>query len=434
MKLAVVRSGTGHRLEGDGLLVEVANRFLAHLEVRCFAPATIRGYAYDLLNFGRFLAEKNFSPADVVPTDLFDYLGWQCRPRTTKTKVVRLSERRGPAPATMNRRIAAVRGMFEYTVICGVREDNPVPAARRSTGLRPKARGMLGHIGPRHTPTGGRLVRQPRRLPDSLEPDEVAVFLADLCTARDRAMALAMLVGGLRAAEVRSLLLADVDRGMRRVKVVGKGNKERTVPVDAVFFVELGNYLRSERPPGCSTPECFVVLRGPTRGAAMTEAGMPTPAEKKRFLVDQYRNRLTQWGFPLHLTFELVDEKGHELLLVFGTGSSRGIEKMKDAMWRIDPVTGSRFRDPRDPNQMQLDLSEGDPNLSLLSQQILSELESGPKSMKELQNFTLLETVYKKVHAKKAVDALEAGRKVECDHAKAFSDFIMSVAPPSLFG
>lgn len=274
MKLAVVRSETAHCLEGDSPLVEIANRFLAHLEIRCFAPATIRGYAYDLVNFGRFLAEKKLSLTEIVPTDLFDYLDWQSRPRPTNAKVVRLAEPRGPAPATMNRRIAAVRGMFEYAVISGVREDNPVPAARRSTGLRPKARGMLGHIGPRRAPTGGRLVRQPRRLPDSLEPEEVRVFIADLCTARDRAMALVMLVGGLRAAEVRSLRLVDVDRGMRRVKVVGKGNKERTVPVDAVFFVELGNYLRSERPPGCPTPECFVVLRGPTRGAAMTEAGM----------------------------------------------------------------------------------------------------------------------------------------------------------------
>jgi hypothetical protein len=143
---------------------------------------------------------------------------------------------------------------------------------------------------------------------------------------------------------------------------------------------------------------------------------------------------LTKWGFPLHLTFELVDEKGHELLLVFGTGNSRGMEKMKDAMWRVDPVTGSRFRDPRDPNQMQLDLSESDPNLALLSQQILVELESGPKSMEALQNFALLETVYKKVHAKKAVDTLESNHKVDCQHAKAYSDYIVTLAPPSLFG
>ena len=58
-------------------------------------------------------------------------------------------------------------------------------------------------------------------------------------------------------------------------------------------------------------------------------ADLPTP-EKKRFLVDEYRERLTRWGFPLHLTFELVDEKGNDLFLVFGTANPRGMEKMKD--------------------------------------------------------------------------------------------------------
>jgi site-specific recombinase XerD len=254
--VVVKRRDGSHRLEGSWADVEIANAFLAHLEVRGFSPATVRAYAFDLLNFGRFLGDKNLTVADVVPTDLFDYVDWQAKPKRSKeAKVVRLTDRRGPAPSTINRRIAAVRGMFEYAVIARVRDDTPVPVARRSTGLRPKGRGLLGHIGTRRAPTGGRLVRQPRRLPESLEPEEVSVFLADLCTYRDRAMALAMLLGGLRAAEVRSLRLADVDRGMRRVRVVGKGNKERTVPVDPAFFTELGNYLRSERPPGCATPE-----------------------------------------------------------------------------------------------------------------------------------------------------------------------------------
>jgi integrase/recombinase XerC len=46
------------------------------------------------------------------------------------------------------------------------------------------------------------------------------------------------------------------------------------VPVDRAFFSELTSYLRAERPPGCATPACFVVLRGPTIGQPMTEAGM----------------------------------------------------------------------------------------------------------------------------------------------------------------
>lgn len=275
MELAVVRSGNGHRLEGAGPVTDVANAFLSHLETRGFAPGTVRGYAYDLLNFSRFLVGRGATLPDVVPTDLFDYLDWQTTPKPSAgSKVVRLAARKGPAPATMNRRISAVRGLFEYAVIIGVREDNPVPAARRSTGLRPKARGVLGHIGARRAPTGGRLVRQTRRLPESLDAAEVAAFIADLGTYRDRAMALVMLLGGLRAAEVRSLRLADVDMGLRRLRVLGKGGRERAVPVDQAFFTELAAYLRSERPAGCATPECFVVMRGPTTGQAMTEAGM----------------------------------------------------------------------------------------------------------------------------------------------------------------
>ena len=275
MELKVICSSGSHRLAGGGPIDELANAYLSHLVSRGFSPGTVRGYAFDLLNFGRFLSERRATVTDVVATDLFDYLDWQGRPTSSAgTKVVRLDARRGAAPATMNRRIAAVRGMFEYAVITGARDDNPVPAGRRATGLRPKARGMLGHIGPRKASTGGRLIRQPRQLPESVEPAEAAAFVADLGTYRDRAMALAMVLGGLRAAEVRSLRLADVDMGLHRVRVLGKGNRERIVPVDGVFFSEVSAYLRTERPRGCRTPECFVVLRGPTTGQAMTESGM----------------------------------------------------------------------------------------------------------------------------------------------------------------
>ena len=183
--------------------------------------------------------------------------------------VVKLSSRTGAASATMNRRIAAVRGLFEYAVVAGVCAQNPVPAARRSTGVRAQRRGLLGHLGPGRSGRGaGRLVRAPKRLPEALEAREVAEFVADLSTARDRAMALLMLLGGLRAMEVRGLLLADVDLGLRRVRVLGKGGKERTVPVDPEFFTELAIYLRRERPPGCGNPGMFrrVARAGDDRG------------------------------------------------------------------------------------------------------------------------------------------------------------------------
>jgi integrase/recombinase XerC len=117
-------------------------------------------------------------------------------------------------------------------------------------------------------------VREPQRLPESLDAGDIDEFFADLLTYRDRAIVLAMLVGGLRAGEVRSLRLADVDVGLRRVRVVGKGGRERVVPVHRSFFVEVTNYLRHERPGDTAAEECFVVLRGPTTGQGMTEAGL----------------------------------------------------------------------------------------------------------------------------------------------------------------
>jgi len=221
--LRVVVADGGHRLAGGDAAGDVAsaNRFLDHLAARRFSPATVRAYAYDLVNFLRFLAGRGSGLAGVVATDFFDYLQWQSEAaRPGSRVVVRLDRRRGAAPSMMNRRIAAVRGLFEYPVIAGVRPESPVPAGRRSSGLRAVRRGMLGHLDTGRPRGGGQLVRAERRLPESLDPSEVAAFTAGLSTSRDRALVLLMLLGGLRAAEVRGLRLADVDMGLRRVRVL----------------------------------------------------------------------------------------------------------------------------------------------------------------------------------------------------------------------
>lgn len=264
----------GHRIvDGPAADVELANSYLSHLEVRAFAALTVRSYAFHVLSFLRFCDEKRLSLTAVTPMDIFDFLDWLSTP-SVSGKVVSLRSGRGAAASTMNQRIAAVRGMFEFAVITGARDDCPVPAARRSSGARAKRRGLLGHVSTGKPRTGGRLVREPRRLPESLDAGDVDEFFADLLTYRDRAIVLAMLLGGLRSGEVRSLRLADVDVGLRQVRVVGKGGRERVVPIHRDFFVEVTNYLRHERPTDTGAEECFVVLRGPTTGQAMTEAGM----------------------------------------------------------------------------------------------------------------------------------------------------------------
>jgi len=237
----------------------------------------VRAYAFDLANFDAFVTERGLVVTAVAAVDLFGYLDWQ-------------RARGGSAPATMNRRVSTVRSWFEFLVMDGTVERNPVPRARRSSGLRAPRRGMLGQAARLPSRSGGsQLVSTPKRLPQSLDTDDVSVFLADLNTHRDRAIVLAMVLGGLRSAEVRALRLADVDMGMRRVRVVGKGDRERLVPIDRVFFDECAGYLRSERPPGCGTPQCFVVLRGQTRGGPITEAGL-----RKVFRVHRSRTGATR--------------------------------------------------------------------------------------------------------------------------------------------
>jgi integrase/recombinase XerC len=187
MTVVVKRIDGSHRLEGTWAGAGSANAFLSHLEARRFSPATVRAYAFDVMCLARFLEERGIDLSDLVPTDVFDWVDWQSSPRRRGSTVVSISAGWGAAPASVNRRVAAARACFEYLMMIGVRADNPVAAPRRGQGLRPKSRGLLGHLGPGRVRGGGRLVRQTRRLPESLDPADVSLFLAGLGSHRDRA-------------------------------------------------------------------------------------------------------------------------------------------------------------------------------------------------------------------------------------------------------
>ena len=103
----------------------------------------------------------------------------------------------------------------------------------------------------------------------------MVALLDSLRTWRDRSIAGLMLLSGLRSCEVLSLHVRDVDIATRWVRVVGKGDKERRVPIDIEVVGAIQTYLLAERPETDVTA-LFVVAKGPTRGQPLTPAGLRT--------------------------------------------------------------------------------------------------------------------------------------------------------------
>ncbi len=159
--------------------------------------------------------------------------------------------------------------------------------------------------------------------------------------------------------------------------------------------------------------------------------GLPT-AEKKPFLLDLYRKGLHSAGFPHVLTFEMIDEGGHSLHLFFGTKNKVAVEKFKDGLWEVDGVSGQRFRDPRDLNQMSFDILH--PDFTLLESRILELLNARDHSMSELCEDALLETIYKETHVKPVVDRLLSEHKVEkVRTGQSYADRVYRLAAGQLF-
>jgi site-specific recombinase XerD len=240
---------------GDPLV----DRYLGFVAGRARAE-TLRATAFDLKMFFSVIAKP---PIDVVAADVFEFLAHQRGDRS----VIRFADRESRLSArTIARRLSSVSGLYAYLVARG---DTPVRSNPVPRGLSTRRQG--GSKRSRTVP----LVRVPRTLPSVLSPGEVQALVSALRTDRDRAMVLAMLLGGLRRCEVLGLRLKDVWVSERRLFVAnGKGGHQRIVSISDRFFAAVGDYLTLERPSGCDSERVFVVLKGQRRGQPLTAAGL----------------------------------------------------------------------------------------------------------------------------------------------------------------
>ena len=234
------------------------NRYLDREYVRRLVDTSLRAYAYNLLHFVRWWESVHHTgdirEGDLSESTLLDYVRFQS------------SQQPRPSPSTINDRIAVVDR--------AIRNEFPEAPCQIAHGfhqafLRRKPMG-LGR--PRMALSRLR-VKVPKRNIVPLSVHEVAHFWSSFRTSRDLAIVGLMLLQGLRSAEVLALNRDDALLSEAQLRVRGKGNKFRFLPLAPETVQLLEHYQRLERPNPCSAA-LFVSLKGRARGARMTPAGL----------------------------------------------------------------------------------------------------------------------------------------------------------------
>jgi integrase/recombinase XerC len=216
-------------------------RFLEYLKVeRHYSPGTLRNYAHALETLTQFadglaLANWNELRGEQLQTLIAD------------------EHRRGLEPPSLRAMLSAFRSFFRFLAREGEMQNNPAAGVRS-----PKVR---------------------RKLPEVLDVDEAATLVEvnanDPLAVRDRAILELLYSSGLRVSELCTTRWRDLDTGQGLLRVTGKGNKTRIVPVGRMALAALAA-LRAAQPAGADDP----ILRG--RGEHPLTAGAVRALIKRR--------------------------------------------------------------------------------------------------------------------------------------------------------
>jgi len=214
---------------GDHLL----DQFMNQLKVeRGLAANTIVAYSHDLVNFLDFLKRRGVSPVQISQDDLLSFIA-------EKKNLL--------SPRSLARCLVSIRMFYRFLVSEGRIDSNPA----RLMGI-PK---MYQH------------------LPDILSRDEVEALLLQPDThtvlgKRDKAMLELLYATGLRVSELIGLRMTNINLGAGYIRTIGKGSKERIIPMGTKAIDSLKAYLKDGRPtllkrdPAQAGPYLFLNLRG----------------------------------------------------------------------------------------------------------------------------------------------------------------------------
>ena len=229
----------------------------------------------------------------------------------------------GLSPATIKRRVAALKTYFDYLA-----ED----------------RGELERLNPvRFRRHAG---KQPRRLPRDLSDETVAQVWDTIGSSRDRAWFALMLRAGLRVGEVVRLRLSDVLASPQtdqpaRLRVCGKGQKERVVLLTADAYAVLQTWLQAR--PASERPEVFLNERGGSLSANGIEWLLRHYGEQADVSVTPhqlrhtYARQLTEAGMPITSLSKLMGHTHISTTQLYTAGADPELVKAyQTAMAQLD--------------------------------------------------------------------------------------------------
>jgi site-specific recombinase XerD len=272
-----------------GVLHTAIERFL---DSPGLSQSTRRAYASDLGDFAAWLERDGRALEDVDVAALAAYTAELGRGR------------RGLAPATVARRLAAVWSFMRFTLGAGRVPEIAVPPRRR------------------------------RRLPDAPKLDEVETIVDAAggegpLAIRNTAILELTYSCGLRSAEVVGLRLADVDFEQEAVHVLGKGGKERVVPLGERAAYAVALYLGDAR-PSLARGACdalFISARGRPLDTSLLRRLMRNPHRLRH----AYATHLLEGGADLRTIQELLGHASLSTTQVYSHVDARRLRRVYDS-------------------------------------------------------------------------------------------------------
>jgi site-specific recombinase XerD len=255
------------------------------------SESTRRAYGADLADFAGWLERSCLTLEDVDVATLASYTAELGRGR------------RSLAPSTIARRLAAVRSLIRFTLGAARVPEIALPTRRR------------------------------RRLPDAPKLADVEDIVAavagdDPLSLRNTALLELTYSCGLRSAEVVGLRLADVDFEQETVHVLGKGGKERVVPLGERAAYAVALYLRDARPALArgANDALFLSVRGRPLDTSLLRRLMRNPHRLRH----AYATHLLEGGADLRTIQELLGHASLSTTQIYSHVDARRLRRVYD--------------------------------------------------------------------------------------------------------